>query len=580
MLLAIVLQEASDIMKKNIFSSVLQRILRFSIITIFMLVAQYSGAATVCTMTFNSSDEKETLRQIYEPQGVQFVELVPAQREDRWLENACRSQIQCDILLISGHFGGLFFGESSGLSVSLPELEKASCRKECEGIFKNPKDVFLFGCNTLAGKKRDHRTFEQYVEVLVRDGFDRELAESVAISRYQQLGLSMAQRFQSLFPAADRIHGYSSTGPLGAQVAPALKRSFRQYSAEKLFTLGAPLQKLKQELAGLSYHVVSGVEKNTDIDNHRMLSCQADQLGNQHFEMIVDANFFKKHYESILRSTVERIRFGYNLRVWLDKNISAKEQFRQNLMNLYKESPTRLGLRLQIIETQMKLGLLTFEQVQTAKTQSLHEQLQLSLKGGLNYQEAEQICSQKFSLRNMTLPALPANVTGPTQAYWQQIQNCLAPAPTIMERPIERLFSIKAYPLKACLAGVAQQTQRSFKERDGARWHCINQYESQMQSLDECMIVYDQFEDKVGSGFAWTCLKAFPHQLNAKTCLNMARSNSDISNADDMIWNCWSKMKSRSDLRRSECLALSVGMQIYGNRLKMNWNCQNRVQRE
>lgn len=545
-----------------------------------MLVPQLTLAATVCTMTFNSADEKEGLRQIYEPQGVQFVELVPAQREDRWLENACRNQVQCDILLISGHFGGLFFGESSGLSVSLPELEKASCRQECQGIFKNPKDVFLFGCNTLAGKKRDHRTFEQYMDVLVRDGFDRELAESVAISRYQQLGLSIAQRFQSLFPAAQRIHGYTSTGPLGAQVAPALKRSFRQYPAEKLFTSGAPLQKLKQELSGFSYHVVSGVEKNTDIDNHRMLSCQADQLDGQHFEMISDSTFFKKHYESILSSATETMRFSYNLRAWLEKNPSAKDRFLMNLTQLYKESTTRLGLRLQIIEVQMKLGLLTYDQAHAAKAGSLYEQLQNSLKGGLNYQEAEQICSQKFKLRNISLPALPANVTATTLAYWQRIEECLAPAQRMMEQPIERLLKIKSYPLKSCLASVSQQRQRSFKERDGARWHCINQYESQMQNLDECMIVYDQFEDKADSGFAWTCLKSFPHQLNAKACLTMARSNSDVSSADDMIWNCWSKLKYRQDLRRNECLALSVGMQIYGNRLKMNWNCQNRVERE
>lgn len=567
-------------MKNNIFSPIAKRSFRIAIKMIFLLVAQLSEAATVCTMTFNSSDEKETLRQIYEPQGVRFVELVPVQREDRWLENACRSQVQCDILLISGHFGGLFFGESSGLSVSLPELERASCQSECQGIFKNPKDVFLFGCNTLAGKKRDHRTFDQYVEVLVRDGFDRELAESVAISRYEQLGLSMAERFQSLFPAAKRIHGYASTGPLGAQVAPALKRSFRQYPAEKLFTAGAPLQKLKQELAGLSYHVVSGVETTPDIDNHRMLSCQADHLGSRHFEMLTDSIFFKKHYESVLASVSERMRFSYNLKEWLEKNPSARDRFRLNLVNLYKESQTRLGLRLQIIEAQMRLGLLTFDQAHEAKVGSLKEQLQISLKGGLNYQEAEQICSQKFKLRNIALPTLPANVTGPTLAYWQRIEDCLAPAPRMTERPIERLLALKSYPLKACLTGAGQQQQRSFKERDGARWHCINQYETQMQSLEECMIVYDQFEDKAGSGFAWTCLKAFPHQLNANACLSMARSNPDVSSADDMIWNCWSKIKYRQDLRRSECLALSVGMQIYGNRLKMNWNCQNRVNRE
>lgn len=575
-----ILHRLLNIMKKTLMCPILKQSCQFFFVISLIMVAHFSEAATVCTMTFSSSDEKETLQQIYAPQGVEFIELVPPQREDRWLENACHSQVQCDILLISGHFGGLFFGEASGLSVSLPELERASCRNDCRGIFKRPKDVFLFGCNTLAGKKKDHRSFDQYVEVLVRDGFDRELAESVAISRYQQLGLSMAERFQSVFPEAERIHGYSSTGPLGAQVAPSLKRSFKQYPAKKLFSEGAPLQKLKQELAGISYHVVSGVQTSADVDDHRMLSCQADHLDGRHFEMITDPVFFKKHYESVLKSASEKILFNTNFRSWLEKNTQAQVRFRQNLMSLYNESPSRLGLRLQIIDVQMKLDLLTSEEVISAKARSLQEQLQLSLKDGLNYQEAEQICSQRLRLRNIPLPMLPPKHSNSTLAYWQRIQECLTLESPVSESPGDQLLKLSSHSLKSCLLGVQQQRQRSYQERDGSRWNCVNRYETQMQNLDECLVVYEQFEDKAGSGFAWTCLKSFPQQLNIKACLRVAKSNADISNADDMIWNCWSKMQHRSDLRRSECLALSVGMQIYGNRLKMNWNCQNRVSKD
>jgi hypothetical protein len=239
-----------------------------------------------------------------------------------------------------------------------------------------------------------------------------------------------------------------------------------------------------------------------------------------------------------------------------------------------------LGLRLQIIEAQMKLGFLTLDGVISAKRQSLTEQLRASLKEGLNYQEAEQICSQKLRLRNVSLPPPPADISGSTLAYWQRIQECLAVAPVTFEQPIQRLLKLKSHSLKSCFAEVHYQRQSSARQRDGSRWNCVNQHEAQIQNLEECLVVYDQFEDRAESGFAWTCLKSFPHQLDVKACLSIAASNTDISNADDMIWSCWSRLQERSALRRSECLALSVGMQIYGNRLKMNWNCQNRISRD
>src|SRR5436190_15208413 len=58
---------------------------------------------TVCTITVNSPDEKETFRRLLPPDEFQFVELVERGRSN-WLESACRQDVQCDVLLISGHF--------------------------------------------------------------------------------------------------------------------------------------------------------------------------------------------------------------------------------------------------------------------------------------------------------------------------------------------------------------------------------------------------------------------------------------------------------------------------------------------
>src|SRR5947209_2364940 len=66
-----------------------------------------AGAApkTVCTITVNSPDEKETFRRHLPPGDYNFVELVEHGRPD-WLASACQQHVACDALIISGHFDG------------------------------------------------------------------------------------------------------------------------------------------------------------------------------------------------------------------------------------------------------------------------------------------------------------------------------------------------------------------------------------------------------------------------------------------------------------------------------------------
>ena len=78
----------------------------------------------------------------------QFVELVERGRSD-WLASACRQGIQCDVLVISGHFDGdtEFYSDQTGASEFLPvaEMERASCSDSCPGLFSQLKEVYLFG---------------------------------------------------------------------------------------------------------------------------------------------------------------------------------------------------------------------------------------------------------------------------------------------------------------------------------------------------------------------------------------------------------------------------------------------------
>src|SRR4029450_10150661 len=58
---------------------------------------------TVCTITVNSPNEKQTFARHLPPDDYRFVELVERGRPD-WLASACTTGINSHALIISGHF--------------------------------------------------------------------------------------------------------------------------------------------------------------------------------------------------------------------------------------------------------------------------------------------------------------------------------------------------------------------------------------------------------------------------------------------------------------------------------------------
>ena len=101
---------------------------------------------TVCTITVNSSDEKETFRQNLPKDKYQFVELVEKGRHD-WLASSCRKGIQCDVLVVSGHFnaGETFYSDNikNDEYLQVDELERASCSDSCPALFSKLKSNSL-----------------------------------------------------------------------------------------------------------------------------------------------------------------------------------------------------------------------------------------------------------------------------------------------------------------------------------------------------------------------------------------------------------------------------------------------------
>jgi len=108
----------------------------------------FADRKTVCTITVNSPDERETFRRSMPADQFDFVELVERGRPD-WLAAACRKGVRCDALLISGHFDGgdEFYSDRVDARESLPvsEMERVSCSDSCPGLFSQLKEVYLFG---------------------------------------------------------------------------------------------------------------------------------------------------------------------------------------------------------------------------------------------------------------------------------------------------------------------------------------------------------------------------------------------------------------------------------------------------
>ena len=180
---------------------------RFAAAAVALAAAACAAAAhaetkTVCTVTVNSPDEKEAMRRHLPPGKYRFVELLDRAHDD-WLERACHRRVQCDVLVISGHFnaGETFYSDKVDVEASLKmdELERASCSHSCPPLFAKLKEVYLFGCESL----NPHVT--QYSSKYGESGHDR---------------------MRRIFAGVPVIYGFSSHAPVGPYAAMLLDRYF------------------------------------------------------------------------------------------------------------------------------------------------------------------------------------------------------------------------------------------------------------------------------------------------------------------------------------------------------------------
>lgn len=183
----------------------------------------------VCTLALNGPEEVETFRVYLGPDDFDFVDLTsalaPEPSDDGTAPIRCPAELRCDVVVISAEFGGRFFG-SSARSVSLQDLEEASCQSACAGVFHAPQEVFLLACNTLATKDQDTRTPAEYLDVLRAHGFEESDAERVVAIRYGPLGQSFRETTRRVFAGVPRLYGFSTVAARGETTSVQLARYF------------------------------------------------------------------------------------------------------------------------------------------------------------------------------------------------------------------------------------------------------------------------------------------------------------------------------------------------------------------
>jgi hypothetical protein len=230
---------------------------------------------TVCTITVNSEDEKEVFRRYLPEPGHRFVELVERGRPD-WLASACRARVTCDVLIISAHYdgGNDFFSDrlENNESLTVTELERASCSGSCPSLFSQLKEVYLFGCNTLNPSPQSGASAE-IVRSLVRDGLSPKEAQRQLNSLTAVHGESSRDRMRQIFNKVPVIYGFASTAPLGPVAGATLNRHLRAAGVREIGQ-GRPSSRLVDAFASYGLTVTGGSGDSGPLAEARADMCQ------------------------------------------------------------------------------------------------------------------------------------------------------------------------------------------------------------------------------------------------------------------------------------------------------------------
>lgn len=271
------------------------------IVALWPLTAS-AAPKTICTVTINSPDERDVMKRQLPPGDYRFVELVQHGQPDWWAQ-ACRSGVQCDALVISGHFddGSEFYTDRFEQKEALPveDLQQASCSDSCSGLFSQLKEVYLFGCNTLKTDPRRSAGAE-VLRSLQRSGKTPAEAQRIATQLSEHYGESNRDRLRQIFKDVPVLYGFSSKAPLGRYAGPLLERVLQTAPAGEVAS-GRPNATLLHAFGPTSMISVPGVRGD---DPHIGLRNDICQLADDHRSTAQKLGFVHE----LLRRDVAEVR--------------------------------------------------------------------------------------------------------------------------------------------------------------------------------------------------------------------------------------------------------------------------------
>lgn len=346
--------------------------LAFALLAALCGLDAHAQKKTVCTITVNSPDEKEAFRQRLPRDQYDFVELVEKGRPD-WLGSSCQKGIQCDVLVVSGHFnaGEDFYSDKNDSNeyLRVDELERASCSGSCPALFSRLKEVYLFGCESLNPDSKKYAS---------------------------SYGESGRDRMRRIFANVPVIYGFSASAPVGPTAAMLLNRYFDSGARSEIGT-GRPSSKLLSVFARNSMTTTSGVRESEA--SHRRQVCQffderltpAKKLGMIHAMMKRDmreARGFFERIERLIASLDEAERqeasFTHALAV-----ISADDAVREQYLALTRDT-RQPAMRARMIALAGALGWLSPEAQRTENIALVND---VFTRNGMGFAEVDLICT-------------------------------------------------------------------------------------------------------------------------------------------------------------------------------------------
>jgi hypothetical protein len=394
-----------------------------------------AGKKTVCTITVNSPDEKETFRRSLPADEFQFVELVERGRPD-WLASACSAGVRCDVLVISGHFDGgdEFYSDRRDIREFLPvdEMERVSCSESCPGLFSQLKEVYLFGCNTLNGDAQNTVSAE-VGRSLLRSGHSPADVERLSRALNERHGESNRDRMRQIFVNVPVIYGFSSKAPLGAAAGPLLDRYF-QSGANNGEPVGSPASdsagyfgsgraspRLLGLFAGSSMTSVSGLRDADPQSDYRRDVCHfsddrlsaAQKLGFVHellrremAEVRMFLGYIEK-YSASLSATDRLVPAVSEAQDEIARDWTARQRYLE-----FARDADEPATRARMVKLARNLGWLTSAEVRAELVQMMRDRLAQNVAGP---GDVELFCSLnkngELDGQLDRLPALPAGAS-------------------------------------------------------------------------------------------------------------------------------------------------------------------------